>query len=353
MIGPDARIVVAGAGSIGCYVGACLALAGRNVVFLARPRLVDALRHRGVQISDLDGRDRALLPGAAEATSDPAAAFAGASVILVTVKSGDTSGMADQIRRFAPADALVISLQNGVDNIPLLRSRLGNERVVAGMVPFNVAQTWPDGQPHFHRGTSGRIVIDAGRSDLRSLLDVAGAGCADHPDMAGLAWSKLALNMNNALNALSGLPLKRQLSDRAWRRILADQIDELLRVTRAAGTALPPIEGVRPRTIPFILRLPDWLFGLVARRMLAIDPAATSSMAEDLAAGRPTEIDHLQGAAIRLGAAHGMAAPISEAIVSAVHDTEGSGRRWSARELSDRIAHQHGPVGAQPTPPRS
>lgn len=337
MIGPDARIVVAGAGSIGCYVGACLALAGRNVVLLARPRLVGGLRDRGMQISDLDGRDRALLPGAAEATSDPAAAFAGASLILVTVKSGDTAGMADQICRFAPADALVVSLQNCVDNIPLLRSRLGKERVVAGMVPFNVAQTWPDGQPHFHRGTSGRIVIDAGRSDLRSLLDVDGVGCADHPDMAGLAWSKLALNMNNALNALSGLPLKRQLSDRAWRRILADQIDELLRVTKAAAIALPPIEGVRPRTIPFILRLPDWLFGLVARRMFAIDPAATSSMAEDLAAARPTEIDYLQGAVVRLAAAHGMGAPISEAVISLVRECEHSRKQLHPADIFSRL----------------
>lgn len=343
MIGPDARIVVAGAGSIGCYVGACLALAGRDVMLLARPRLVGALRDHGMRISDLDSRDRALAPGAAEATSDPAIALAGAELVLVTVKSGDTTGVADLIRRFAPPAAVVVSLQNGVDNIPLLRDLLGKERVVAGMVPFNVAQTWPDGSPAFHRGTSGRLVIDAGRPDLRSLLDVDGVGCVDHPDMAGLAWSKLALNMNNALNALSGLPLKRQLSDRAWRRILADQIDELLCVTRAAGIALPPIEGVRPRTIPFILRLPDWLFGIVARRMLAIDPTATSSMAEDLAAGRPTEIDYLQGAVVRLAAAHGMT----------VHETERSGRKWWAKELSARIAYQDRPVGEQATPPRS
>lgn len=336
MIGPDARIVVAGAGSIGCYVGACLVLAGRNVVLLARQRLVEAARDHGMRISDLDGRDRALAPGVAATTTDPAAALAGASVILVTVKSGDTAGMADLIRRSASPDALVVSLQNGVDNLPFLRERLGAGRVVAGMVPFNVAQTWRDGTPSFHRGTSGRIVIDAGRPDLVAVLDVDGVGCADHPDMAGLAWSKLALNMNNALNALSGLPLKRQLSDRAWRRILADQIDELLRVTKAAGIALPPIEGVRPRTIPFILRLPDWLFGIVARRMLAIDPTATSSMAEDLAAGRPTEIDYLQGAVVRLGAAHGMGAPISEAVISLVRECENSRRKLHPADISSR-----------------
>lgn len=350
MIGPDARIAVAGAGSIGCYVGACLALAQRNVVLLVRPRLVDALRIHVMRITDLEGRDRTLLPGAIEATTDPAAALADAAVILVTVKSGDTGEMADLIRRFASPDALVVSLQNGVDNVPLLRERLGAGRVVAGMVPFNVAQTWPDGRPAFHRGTSGHVIVDAGRPDLRALLDVDGVGCSDHPDMAGLAWSKLALNMNNALNALSGLPLKRQLSDRPWRRILAAHIDELLLVTKTAGIVLPPIEGVRPQMIPTILRLPDWLFTLVARRMLAIDPTATSSMAEDLAARRPTEIDYLQGAVVRLAEAQGTSAPISEAIISLVRETERSGRKWSAKALSDRIA---GLSANSLTPPRS
>ncbi len=338
MISPDARIAIAGAGSVGCYVGACLALAQRNVVLLGRPRLVDALRDHGMRITDLDRRDRRLLPGVVETTAEPAAALADAAVILVTVKSGDTAGMADLIRRFAPPDALVVSLQNGVDNVPLLRERLGADRVVAGMVPFNAAQTWPGGTPSFHRGTSGHVVVDAGRPDLRALLDVEGVGCADHPDMAGLAWSKLALNMNNALNALSGLPLKRQLSDRPWRRILAAQIDELLRVTKAAGIALPPIEGVRPRTIPTILRLPDWLFTRVARRMLAIDPTATSSMAEDLAAGRPTEVDYLQGAVVRLAEAHRTRAPISEAIISLVREREAGRGSIAPAEASLRIS---------------
>ncbi|SMH57538.1 2-dehydropantoate 2-reductase [Mesorhizobium australicum] len=338
MISPDARIAIAGAGSIGCYVGACLTLARRNVVLLARPRLVDALRDHGTRITDLDRRDRMLLPGAIEATADPAAALADAAVIFVTVKSGDTAGMADLILRFAPPDSLVVSLQNGVDNVPLLRERLGADRVVAGMVPFNVAQTWPGGTPSFHRGTSGHVVIDSGQPDLRSLLDVDGVGCADHPDMAGLAWSKLAFNMNNALNALSGLPLKRQLSDRAWRRILASQIDELLRVTKAGGIALPPIEGVRPRTIATILRLPDTLFGLVARRMLAIDPAATSSMAEDLAARRPTEIDYLQGAVVRLAETHRTSAPISEAVISLIREREAGRGSIASAEASSRIS---------------
>jgi 2-dehydropantoate 2-reductase len=332
------RIVIAGAGSIGCYIGGALALSGADVTLLARPRLAPQLRQHGMRLTDLDGRDHRVAAPDIAVETDASAAFRDASLILVTVKSGDTAEMAELIASHAPPDAAVLSLQNGVDNVPLLRSRLGPTRVIAAMVPFNVAQLHGVGEaPLFHRATSGRIVIDSGHEAVRRLLDVEGLGCVAHADMASLAWSKLALNMNNALNALSGLPLRQQLSLRPWRLILADQIAELLQVARRAGLNLPPIEGVRPALIPLILRLPDMLFRIVARKMLAIDPQATSSMAEDIAAGRKTEVQYLQGAVVRLAASVGAAAPISAVIVAAVQDLEQTGQRWTAAKLAAHI----------------
>ena len=102
------------------------------------------------------------------------------------------------------------------------------------------------------------------------------------------------------------MPLATQLADRRWRRLLAAQIEEALAVLKAAGITPARIEGVPPRPIPRILRLPDWLFRRVARRMLAIDPQARSSMWEDLERRRPTEIDYLQGAILALAAKRGV-----------------------------------------------
>ena len=102
-----------------------------------------------------------------------------------------------------------------------LEARLGGHaRVVAGMVPFNVVQTREvDGRPRFHRATSGKILIGAGVPGLRDAARCAGRSpLAEQPDMTGVQWGKLLLNLNNALNALSGLPLATQLADRRWRR---------------------------------------------------------------------------------------------------------------------------------------
>jgi len=318
------RLVVAGAGSIGCYVGGCLALAGRDVTLLLRPALAQMIAGHGLRISGLDGADRLLPSSAIKLATDPAAAFAEAEIILVTVKSGATDAMAGSIAEHARSGATVVSLQNGVGNVDLLLARLGGMgRVVPGMVPFNVVQTHGEGQAaRFHRATSGTILVASGVPGLRELLNVAGSPVAEHGDMAGVLWGKLLLNLNNALNALSGLPLAAQLADRRWRLLLAAQIGEALAVLKAAGIRPARIEGVPPRAIPHILRLPDWLFRRVARRMLAIDPEARSSMWEDLERRRPTEVDYLQGAILALAAKNRISAPATEGIVRLVKRAE-------------------------------
>ena len=132
--------------------------------------------------------------------------------------------------------------------------------------------------------------------------------------MPGVQWGKLLLNLNNAINALSGLPLRDQLSQRAWRAILAAQVAEALSATKAAG--IVPVTSPLPAPLlPIVLRLPDTVFRILAGRMLKIDPQARSSMWEDLQQGRRTEIDYLQGAIVRIAAQHGQRAPLSERII--------------------------------------
>jgi len=318
------RIVVAGAGSIGCYVGGCLALAGRNVTLLLRPILAEAIAQNGVRVSDLGGADRTLTPGALTLATDPGKALAGAQLVLVTVKSGATAQMADLIAQHAPPDAAVVSLQNGVGNVDTLRARLGASRsLVPGMVPFNVVPTLNGGQRRrFHRATSGTMLIAHFAPGLRDALDVPGARVAEHAHMTNVLWGKLVLNLNNALNALAGIPLTQELADRRWRLLLAAQIEEALTVLRAAHIRPAAVEGVPPRVIPLILRLPNWLFRRVARRMLAVDPAARSSMWEDLLRRRNTEIDYLQGAILALADSTGVAAPLTRRIARLVKEAE-------------------------------
>lgn len=318
----DKTIVIAGAGSIGCYAGGCLASAGRQVILLARPRITQALSG-GLRVTDLDGRDRLVKADALVVTADPGAALRGAELILVTVKSGDTQDMAELIAAHAPSDAVVVSLQNGVDNADRLRARLGRRRVLAGMVPFNVVQSLAGELPlRVHRASDGKVMIEEGLTGLVELLGVDGLAVEAHGNMTAVLWGKLLLNLNNALVALSGLPLATELADRRWRLLLAGQIDEALAAMRASGIEPARIAGLRPGLLPRLLSLPDWLFKLLARRMLAIDPQARSSMWDDMQRGRATEIAELQGAILRLAEKAGTAAPLVSRVTAFVRQAE-------------------------------
>ncbi|WP_165771971.1 2-dehydropantoate 2-reductase [Niveispirillum lacus] len=329
------RILIAGAGSVGCYAGGCLALSGRPVTLLGRPALMEKLAHAGCRVSDMDGLDRvvAVGPGLRLAT-DPVSAMVDAGLILVTVKCADTATMADLIAAHAPADALVISCQNGIGNAEILAARLGRQRVLAGMVPFNIVQL-PDGR--FHRGTGGQVMIQAGQSGVCRELDVPGLPVVENADMDAVLWGKLLINLNNALNALCGLPLAQELAARPWRLLLARQQWEGLRALKRAGIEPAKFTTVPPRLLPWILCLPDALFRVLAGRMLSIDPLARSSMWEDLERHRPTEIRWLQGAVIDLANRHGLDAPVNRRVRDLILAAETAGQgspQISARDVA-------------------
>ncbi|UOA32443.1 Putative 2-dehydropantoate 2-reductase [Sulfitobacter sp. DSM 110093] len=305
------RIVVAGAGAIGCFIGGLLAGAGHCVTLLARPRIQAEIRTHGLTLTDFGGMARNLSPDELTLSGDPTC-LRHADIVLVTVKSHDTEDMAKEIARHAAPNVQVISLQNGVNNRAVLAGHLPTQDLRAGLVPFNVVAM---GQGCYHRASSGELVIEAGPGDLATHLSLPELKVTARKDVAALQWGKFLLNLNNALNALSGLPLQTQLRDRAWRRLLADQWAEALSVLRAENIHPVMTTATPAPLVPALLRLPTPLFTRIGSAMLQIDPQARSAMAQDLAARRPTEIDALQGEVQRRGQALGRATPVADMVL--------------------------------------
>ncbi|WP_171125567.1 MULTISPECIES: 2-dehydropantoate 2-reductase [unclassified Ruegeria] len=300
------KIVIAGAGSIGCYCGALLAEAGHDVTLLGRAYVLDPIRAQGLRVSDFADLNRRVPAVKLTLTQSPEG-MENADLVIVTVKTGATADMAAQIAKHAPKTAPVLSWQNGMENVRTLRAALPDYDVRAGMVPFNVV---PSVAGSFHRATSGEIVIQSGPGDLGRLLSSSDMPVVESDDIDAVQWGKLVINLNNALNALSGLTLKQQLLDRNWRRLMADQMTEALAVLKAAGLPVASTTPLPAWMTPHILRLPTPVFSRIAARMVSIDPSARTSMAYDLLAGRTTEIDSLQGEIVRLGETSGIPTPI-------------------------------------------
>jgi 2-dehydropantoate 2-reductase len=322
MSAPDKQtIAIAGAGSIGCFVGGMLTHAEKDVRFLARPRIIDTVRAHGLTVTDLSGFNARLDPDALSFSDDPSI-LAGADIVLVCVKSGATAEMAAFIAEHAPENVVVISLQNGVSNVGVLRKALPNCDVRAGMVAYNVVNA---GEGRFHRGVAGNILIDAGPGAVAEALTTPQLLVRESSDMPAVQWGKLLINLNNALNALSGLPLREELMRQGWRALLADQMAEAMRALTAEGISPRAATPLPPKLVPHIMRLPTPLYRLIAGRSLKIDPEARSSMWEDLELGRKTEIDELQGAVVALCDKHGLSAPVNARVAALIRECEEKG----------------------------
>ena len=309
------NFIILGAGAIGCYVGGRLALAGQRVTFVGRPRVIDALAAHGLAVTDLEGFNGHLAGTALKlaASLREVALNDEPTVILLCVKGGATQSAAREVAEVCAPGTVIVSLQNGVDNVARIRSAAPQMPVLAGMVPYNVVmQTIHQA----HRASMGSLQIERSPASQQFLAAFNDSGLPTLliDDMRAVQWGKLLLNLNNPVNALSELPLQAQLRNRDYRRVLADLQREALAVMALAGIAPAQVTAVKPRILPHLLRLPNWLFTRLAARMLRMDAKARSSMADDLNQGRVTEIDDLCGAVVRLAHANGRRAPLNEAM---------------------------------------
>lgn len=280
-----------GAGAVGCFYGAMLARAGHEVTLIGRPAHVEAVRRDGLKL-EMHGSVETLRVAA----DTDAAAVAGASLVLFCVKSTDTPAAAAQLRPHLAPGALLLSLQNGVDNAERLRQALPGCEVAAAVVYVATGMAGPGHVRHHGRG---ELVIEPssqGESVARLLAD-AGVPCDISDNVRGALWAKLILNCAyNALSAVTQLPYGVLVRGEGVAGVMRDVVDECLAVAAADGVRVPGDVDA------------------AVRRIAETMPAQFSSTAQDLARGKRSEIDHLNGYVLRRGQALGVATPVNRVL---------------------------------------
>jgi 2-dehydropantoate 2-reductase len=291
------KITVMGAGAVGCYYGGMLARAGHAVTLVGRAQHVDAVRRKGLLLDTQSFQAHVPM----EASTDASGAR-DAKLVLFCVKSTDTASAAEGLAPHLEPDALVLSLQNGVDNVERLQSVLQQEIAPAAVY----VATEMAGPGHVKHHGRGELVIGALSREIAALFTVAGVPVQISDNVMGALWEKLVLNCAyNALSAISQLPYGRLVRGEGVEAVMRDVVQECLAVANAAGVTLP--EG----TWEAVQR--------IARTM----PTQLSSTAQDLARGKRSEIDHLNGYVVRKGKALGIATPANRVLHALVKLLEG------------------------------
>jgi 2-dehydropantoate 2-reductase len=282
-----------GAGGVGCYYGAMLARAGCDVTLIARAQHVEAVKRSGLRLETKAFDERVRV----QASTEPQA-VRGADLILFSVKSPDTEAAGAALKPYA-GHAAVMTLQNGVDNAERLAEVLGRE-VIAAAVYTAVEMAGPGHVKHHGRG---ELVIGRGAASdaIARLFAAAGVSLEVSDNIGGVMWAKLVANCAyNALSAITQLPYGRLVAGAGIEAVMRDVVDECIAVARASGVEIP---GDVHEAV---------------RRIAQTMPAQYSSTAQDLARGKPTEIDHLNGVVVRMGEARNVPAPVNRVLWSLV-----------------------------------
>ena len=283
-----AKIAVMGAGAVGCYYGGMLARAGHDVTLIGRPNHVDAIQRDGLLLDTQSFKEQVRL----QASTEPSA-VAGATLVLFCVKSTDTESAAAAIRPHLLPGALVLSLQNGVDNAVRLQAALPAQEVAASVV--YVATEMP-GPGHVKHNGRGELVIAASPSsaEAAALLIAAGGPTDISTNVEGALWAKLILNCAyNALSAITQQPYGQLVQGEGVQDVIRDLVNECLAVAQADGITVPG---------------DVWQ---AVERIAQTMPQQLSSTAQDLARGKRSEIDHLNGYVLRRGEVLGIATPVN------------------------------------------
>jgi 2-dehydropantoate 2-reductase len=281
------KVAVVGAGAVGCYYGGMLARAGHDVTLIGRPRHVEAIERQGLRLETQTFDERIRVSASSEGS-----AVRSAQLVLLCVKSTDTESAAAIIKPHLAPDALVLSLQNGVENADRLRAILPQD-VLAAVVYIGTEMAGPGHVKHHGRG---ELIIERSRAsdELAQALIAAGVPTDISDNVRGALWAKLILNCAyNALSAITQLPYGRLVKGAGITAVMRDVVDECLAVAKADDVTIP---GDVDAAI---------------RKIAETVPGQYSSTAQDLARGKPSEIDHLNGVIVRRGEALGVATPVN------------------------------------------
>jgi len=306
-----AKVAVLGAGAVGSYFGGMLARAGAQVTLIARAAHVEAIRRNGLFLDTTTFQERMPIGASTEVS-----AARGADFVVFSVKAIDTEDAARLLAPHLALTAIVVSVQNGVDNVARIRGATGIDALPA-VVYIAAALPEPGHMKHSGRGdlTVGelpgitRVPSSPPRTErVASLFTAAGVPCRISSNIEVDLWTKMIMNCaGNAITALAQTSFGHVAHCIPVRSVLQKVIEETVSVARASGVPLPD---------------EDWAER--GRKNAENLGEATSSMAQDIARGKRTEIDSLNGYIVRRGAELGIETPVSltlSALVKLIEET--------------------------------
>lgn len=297
------KIYVLGAGAVGCYFGGMLARAHHDVTFIARPERAKALNESGLEMDCKTFHETIAVKASADLSI-----LSDADLVLLSVKSLDTGRMLAQVQSILPSKAVILSLQNGVANIEVASKIVANPiyaavvYVAAGMIGQRTMKHHGRGELLIGNLAQANDWNDQHLQEICALFERAGVPCSIAPQIKRDMWLKFLVNCSfNAISGIGQIPYGEMVKSPEIVKLIEEITKEFLAIAALEDVNITMSEAVA-------------INASIATTMVT----QVSSTAQDLARGKMTEIDFLNGYIVELGKRYEIATPYNESVYALV-----------------------------------
>lgn len=312
------KYAVIGLGAVGSIVGGLLAKSGEDVLLIGKKNQVQAINKNGLSVDGV-GRKTILIKDAK--TSSDFSSLKDIDIIFVCVKSQDTEELAISIQEYLKKSAIIISLQNGVRNSEVIEN-ITKRKTLAGIVLFNAFYSKPG---YVTLSIKGNLLVEEDGSvnpDVFRFLKNTGFKIKTVKNIKGFQYSKLILNLQIAVTALTDQTIRESITDNITRKILVATMNEGIEIVQKSGIVLETLPEIDPRNMVKTLSR----FGSITLRIgsyfIGLKVNARNSMWQSLARGKPTEVDYINGEIVNLAEKNNLVAPINTKLVELIKEAE-------------------------------
>jgi 2-dehydropantoate 2-reductase len=321
------KYAVLGLGAVGSIIGGILAKSGKKIIFIGKNNQVEEISKKGLKIN---GINNLILLENIDVSTD-LSKISDSDVIIICVKSNDTKFLAEELKKFIKKSSIIISLQNGVRNSEILKDATGNT-VFSGIVLFNALYLAPG---EVSLTLKGGIVLETDSlykekvKDFIEALIKFGIEVKLETKIQGYLWSKLVLNLQNAVSALTDQTIKESIINKDSRAIIIATMNEGLNILQKSNIPHKTLPDIDPKVTIRRLKILNSVLLRLGSRILKLDESARSSMWQSLYRGRPTEIEHINGEIVNLAKENKIDAPINKKLVELIKEAEKSKKKIS------------------------
>ena len=311
------RYAVVGLGAVGSMLGGLLAKTGDNITLIGRKNQVDVIKKNGITIDGVHIMENLH-------ATDKFSSLTDVDVMFVCVKSYDTYELALKIKKYLKKSALIVSMQNGVRNARQLEGITG-VKTLSSVVLFNAIYRKAG---DVSLTMKGGLLLEYNKEKYATILKIhnvlkkAGFNVEIIDDIHAALWSKLVLNLQIAVTALTGQSIKESTKDRISRKIIISTMNEGLQVVKRSEIRLRALPKVDPRKMIWILKTGGSLSTVLSSHIIGLKENARNSMWQSLSRGKPTEIDYINGEIVNLAKQNNLKAPINTKLVELIKEAE-------------------------------